>query len=58
MHLAAFAQEAEARPPSAVKLFDQAAAAASDPIIGDAARLKSAFALLDTASSARTWRRA
>ena len=33
----------------AVKLFDEAAAAAPDDIIGDAARLKSAFALLDTA---------
>lgn len=36
--------------PAAVKLFDEAADAAPDPIIGDAARLKSAFALLDTAS--------
>jgi hypothetical protein len=35
--------------PQAVKFFDQAADAAPDPIIGDAARLKSAFALLDTA---------
>lgn len=35
--------------PGAVKLFDQSAAATSDPVIGDAARLKSAFALLDTA---------
>ncbi|MDE2488415.1 MAG: tetratricopeptide repeat protein [Alphaproteobacteria bacterium] len=35
--------------PDAVKLFDEAAKAAPDPIIGDAARLKSAFALLDTA---------
>ena len=34
----------------AVALFDQAAAAAPDNIVGDAARLKSAFALLDTAS--------
>ena len=33
----------------AVALFDQAAAAAPDPIIGDIARLKSAFALMDTA---------
>lgn len=33
----------------AVKLFDQAADAAPDELIGDAARLKSAFALLDTA---------
>lgn len=34
----------------AVALFDQAAAAAPDDLLGDAARLKSAFALLDTAS--------
>jgi hypothetical protein len=34
----------------AVKLFDQAAAAAPDDVVGDAARLKSAFALLDTGS--------
>jgi hypothetical protein len=34
---------------AAVKFFDQAADAAPDPMIGDAARLKSAFALLDTA---------
>jgi hypothetical protein len=34
----------------AVKLFDEAAAAAPDDMLGDAARLKSAFALLDTAS--------
>ena len=34
----------------AVALFDQAAAAAPDDILGDAARLKSAFALLDTTS--------
>ncbi len=34
----------------AVKLYDQAAAAASDPILVDLARLKSALALLDTAS--------
>lgn len=33
----------------AVKLFDQAADAAPDEIIGDIARLKSAFAVLDTA---------
>jgi hypothetical protein len=35
--------------PAAVKLFDEAAKAAPDYVIGDAARLKSAFALLDTA---------
>ena len=35
--------------PDAVKLFDEAAQAAPDDILGDAARLKSAFALLDTA---------
>jgi len=34
---------------AAVKLFDQSAAAAPDDVIGDVARLKSAFALLDTA---------
>lgn len=34
----------------AVKLYDEAAAAASDPILVDLARLKSALALLDTAS--------
>lgn len=33
----------------AVQFFDQSAAAAPDEVIGDAARLKSAFALLDTA---------
>ncbi|MDP3176199.1 MAG: tetratricopeptide repeat protein [Phenylobacterium sp.] len=33
----------------AVKLFDQAADAAPNPVIGDVARLKSAFALLDSA---------
>jgi hypothetical protein len=33
----------------AVQLYDEAAAAAPDEVIGDAARLKSAFALLDTA---------
>ena len=38
------------RTADAVSLLDQAAAAAPNPIIGDAARLKSAFALLDTAS--------
>jgi len=32
-----------------VQLFDQAGQAAPDPAIGDAARLRSAFALLDTA---------
>lgn len=48
MHLAAFQIEAR-KPAEAVKLFDEAAEAAPDPLIGDAARLKSAFALLDTA---------
>lgn len=48
MHLAAFAQD-EKKTDEAVKLLDEAAKAAPDPIIGDAARLKSAFALLDTA---------
>jgi hypothetical protein len=35
--------------PAAVQLFDQAAKDAPDAVIGDTARLKSAFALLDTA---------
>ena len=48
MHLAAFAAE-QNKPVEEVKLLDEAAKAAPDPIIGDAARLKSAFALLDTA---------
>lgn len=51
MHLGAYSLD-EKKPAEAVKLFDQAAAAAPDPVIGDAARLKSAFALLDTASLA------
>jgi hypothetical protein len=34
---------------AAVALFDQAAAVAPDDVLGDAARLKSAFAILDTA---------
>jgi hypothetical protein len=48
MHLGAFALD-ENKTAEAVKLFDQAAQAAPDPVIGDAARLKSAFALIDTA---------
>ena len=48
MHLAAFAA-GEKKSAEEVKLLDEAAKAAPDPIIGDAARLKSAFALLDTA---------
>ena len=47
MHLAAFAREKKDTA-GEVKLLDEAAKAASDPVIGDAARLKSAFALLDT----------
>jgi hypothetical protein len=38
--------------PEAVALFDQAASAAPDQFVGDVARLKSAQALLDTASYA------
>ncbi|MET0274708.1 MAG: tetratricopeptide repeat protein [Phenylobacterium sp.] len=38
-----------ARIPEAVKLFDEAAAAAPNDVLADAARLKSALALLDTA---------
>ena len=37
------------RTAAAVKLFDEAAEAAPDELIGDAARLKSALAILDTA---------
>ena len=48
MHLAAFAGEKKDRA-GEVKLLDEAAKAAPDLLIGDAARLKSAFALLDTA---------
>lgn len=48
MHLAAYAVE-DKKPQEAVRLFDEAAKAAPDVLIGDAARLKSAFALLDTA---------
>ncbi|RAK68612.1 tetratricopeptide repeat protein [Phenylobacterium kunshanense] len=48
MHLGA--EFAQTNPSEAAKLYDQAAEAAPDPMIGDAARLKSAFALLDTAS--------
>jgi hypothetical protein len=48
MHLGAYAV-AEKKPAEAAKLFDEAASATSEPVIGDAARLKSAFALLDTA---------
>ena len=48
MHLGAYAVD-EKKPAEAARLFDEAAKAAPDPVIGDAARLKSAFALLDTA---------
>lgn len=48
MQLGGFALEAE-DVKGAVTLFDQAAEAGADPIITDAARLKSAFALMDTA---------
>lgn len=48
MHLGGL-QIAENKTAEAVKLFDQAADAAPDAVIGDAARLKSALALLDTA---------
>jgi hypothetical protein len=34
--------------PAAVQYFDQAATAAPDPVIGDAARLRSVYAILDT----------
>ena len=48
MHLGAFALQ-DNKPAEAVKQFDEAAEAAPDYLLGDAARLKSAFALLDTA---------
>jgi hypothetical protein len=48
MQLAGLQLEAD-KPKDAVKLFDRAADAAPDEVIGDAARLKSAFTLLDTA---------
>ena len=48
MHLAAFAG-GDGKTAEQVKLLDEAAKVAPDPVIGDAARLKSAFALLDTA---------
>lgn len=48
MHLGAIAAE-QNKAAEAVKLYDQAAEAAPDPVVGDVARLKSAFALLDTA---------
>jgi len=41
-------QLAAGKVPEAVKLFDEAAAAAPNPVLGDIARLKSAFALLDS----------
>ena len=37
------------KPDEAVKLWDEAAKVATDPVLGDLARLKSALALLDTA---------
>ncbi|ODT87557.1 tetratricopeptide repeat protein [Phenylobacterium sp. SCN 70-31] len=49
MHLAAY-QMSQNKTDEAVKLLDQAAEAAPDAALGDAARLKSALALLDTAS--------
>lgn len=49
MHLGAYSLNAN-NITEAVRQFDAAAEAAPDPLIGDAARLKSAFALLDTAS--------
>ena len=48
MHLGGI-ELANKKTASAVQFFDQAAAAAPNAVIGDAARLKSAFALLDTA---------
>ncbi len=42
-------RQEEGKAAEAVKLYDQAAAATSEPLIADLARLKSALALLDTA---------
>ena len=42
-------REREGKTEEAVELFDKAAQAAPGPMIGDIARLKSAFALMDTA---------
>ena len=43
------ARLAQDKPKEAVALFDQAAKAAPDPIVGDVARLKAVFVLMDTA---------
>ncbi|MCR5880280.1 tetratricopeptide repeat protein [Phenylobacterium sp. J367] len=50
-------QVAEDKTQGAVTYFDQAADAAPDNILGDAARLKSALALLDTAPYAELEKR-
>lgn len=45
------------KPAQAVALFDQAAGLAKDPVIADAARLKAAYAIFDTASLAELEKR-
>lgn len=47
----------EDKPAEAAKLFDASAEVGADPLIGDMARLKSAFALLDTAPYAELEKR-
>lgn len=47
----------EGKTQDAVGLFDQAARAAPDPVLGDLARLKAAFALIDTAPVADVQKR-
>lgn len=49
MHMGGIRLE-EGKTADAVRYFDEAAKVSSDPVIGDLARLKSAFALMDTAS--------
>ncbi len=47
----------QGKPAEAAKMFDEAAGLASDPLVADMARLKSAFALLDTAPYAELEKR-
>lgn len=47
----------QGRPAEAVKLYDAAAEQADEPLLGDMARLKSAFAVLDTAPYAELEKR-
>lgn len=56
MQQASLAIEAD-KPQDAVRLFDEAAKAAPDEILGDVARLKAAFVLMDTAPYAEIEKR-